>query len=375
MFDGKSRKTVLELKGELLRSPVYSSTGHILYHREGNNPGIWAFPFSASKLERTGEPFLVVPQGMRHSVARDGTLSFIRGTGGDLRQLIWVDRTGKVEGAIGEPQRGLLFPALAPDGRRVAVVAGESGKLDLWVYDAIRQTKTRLTFTEGEKRYPSWTASGSHVVFEGREGEAPGIVRTTADGTGQPELLAKGGAPAVSQDGKFVAYVSSGPKTSADLWYVALVGERKPVAFLEAPGVQTAPRFSPDGRYLAYMSNESPPFQIYIKPFPSGEGKWQVSLNRGMLPRWSRSGDRLYYESNNQLMEVEVTTRPSFSLGTPRVVFTGEAAGVDLTTAFDVAPDGKRFVALREVTGRDSRTPAITVVQNWFAEFRNTGKK
>ncbi len=130
-----------------------------------------------------------------------------------------------------------------------------------------------------------------------------------------------------------------------------------------------------DGRYLAYMSNESGRFEIYIKPFPSGEGKWQVSLSRGMLPRWSRGGDRLYYESNNQLMEVEVITRPSLSLGTPRVVFTGEAAGVDLTAAFDVAPDGKRFVALREVTGHDSRPPAITVVQNWFAEFRNTGKK
>jgi dipeptidyl aminopeptidase/acylaminoacyl peptidase len=190
-------------------------------------------------------------------------------------------------------------------------------------------------------------------------------------------VVEQGRLPAVSRDGKVLAFDSPGKeaqKTEWDLSYVALHGDRTPVRFVEAPTIQSQPRFSPDGRYLAYTSLESGRVEVYLKAFPSGDGKWQVSVNGGNVPRWSGIGDKLFYverapgSTEPKVLEVDVVMQPFLRLGTPRVLFTATGA---VPAGWDVSPDGQRFIYLREVPNPRQETPALTVVENWFAEFKN----
>ena len=243
----------------------------------------------------------------------------------------------------------------------------------MWVYDVARNIRTRLTFTQRAMGGSAWHSDGDRIVFEGT-----GIFSKRADGTGATQTLAQGNAmavgsgPELSRDGRFLVYTSAG-KAGIDLWYVSLDGDKKPVPFLEAPGDQRAPQFSPDGRYLAYVSSESGRAEIYVRPFPSGEGQWQVTFQGEYLPRWSRTGDKLYFvEAATTLMEVDVATRPSLTLGSRRKVL---SLGAGWLYGYDVSPDGKRFLVVQPASGGDSRTPAITVVENWYAEFKSRDKK
>ncbi|MDA2938615.1 hypothetical protein MYX75_10175, partial [Acidobacteria bacterium AH-259-A15] len=376
LLAGQTRKVLLQLEGQALWSPVYSPTGHILYRREPTNAGIWALPFSLSKLEVTGEPFLMVPEAMYPSVSSDRTLIYVRRASTALTQMVWVNRSGQVESAIGQPQRQWPFPALSPDGERVAVGADENDNWDIWIHDVARGTKTRLTFSDGMDTEPAWSPAGDQIVF--RSGDNPSeynISVKAADGTGQPQTLVKGITPAFSPDGKFLLYSARSEETGWDLWYLPWDGDKKPVVFLQTDGWQYWPRVSPDGRYLAYTSDESGRNEVYLKLFPSAEGKWQVSVNGGHWPRWSSSGDRLFYAEGDYLREVEVTTRPSLTLGTPRKLFTRQASGgtspFGWPDGFDVAANGRFVLVQSAESDKGSKNPGITVVQNWFTEFKN----
>jgi serine/threonine protein kinase len=153
------------------------------------------------------------------------------------------------------------------------------------------------------------------------------------------------------------------------------VDRRADMLFVEAPTTQTDPRVSPEGRFLAYVSSESGRTEVYVKPFPSGEGKWQVSVNGGAVPRWSASGDRLFFLEDGQdvkLMQADIVTTPSPNIGTPRALFSASSTGRQLGPGLEVFPDGKRFLVIARVKNdQPPQTPAITVVQNWFAEFRD----
>ena len=175
------------------------------------------------------------------------------------------------------------------------------------------------------------------------------------------------------RDGQVIAFVRNNEtsETYADLYYLEK-GAREPKVFLERPRAQTGPQLSPDGRYIAYESNESGRYEVYIKPFPGGAGQWQVSLAGGGEPRWSARGDKLWFRAfGNALMEVDVQSAPSFSLGQPRELFKADPIAVDLTIGYEVLGTGDRFVAVRTQPDPDGTTPSITVVQNWFAEFKN----
>lgn len=379
---GTTRTRIFQSSEEFINSLAYSPTGHILFQRGSLSSGIWAIPFSLSNLTQTGESFRVAPNADWPSVSVDGTLVYRSGTTEGSQQLVWVDRTGTVVGTIGQPQGQITTPVLSPDGRLVAVMGTEDGSQNIWIHDVARGTKTRLTAEPAGAFFPAWSPDGRQVAFASTRSGVTDLFVQAADGSGIVQPLVSGPlgeyAPAWSPDGRYVAYYLLDPKTNRDLWYLPLTGTRKPAPFLQTPAVEALPVISPDGRYVAYMSNESRRYEVYIKPFPTGEGKWPVSVNGGVSPRWSGRGDELFYVEDNALMAVPVETRAGFRAGLPRRLFAGEQTRVLLDpvragsppflSRYDVTPDGQRFVVVQSVG--EGAPLTITVVQNWAAEFK-----
>ena len=368
------RKEILRLPGENLTFPQYSSTGHIVFGRTGKSNGIWAVPFDPARLETTGEPFLVAGGAFWPSVSREGTLTFIRRIWSEPRQLVFVTRAGAIESAIGEPQPGLSSPVIAPDGRRVAVVVGAPARSDVWIYDMQPTGRRRLTFLESDMVLSAWTANNRVVFTYAVPGRLrPVISAQPADGAGALENLGEGCCGSFSNNGTMVfSQTNDARESDTDLYYRG-PGDAAPKVLLDRTGTQESPAVSPNGSYVAYQSNESGRFEVYVRPFPSGAGQWQVSLGGGGEARWSARGDKLWFRAyGNVLMEVDVKfTGGTFSFGEPREVFKGDPIAVDLTLGFAVLGNGERFIAARRVADPDGSVPSITVVQNWFTEFAN----
>ena len=372
---GKTRKTVLQIKGSALDSPVYSPTGHILYRRDTGTPGIWALPFSLDKLEATGEAFLVTAQGAWPSVSTDGTLLFTPEEVGLKFQLIWVDRAGKVLETMPESDMQIWYPRLSPDESRVAFVAGTRGRGAVYIMDLKRRTQSRLTTGEGTFEYPAWSADGHQIYFDIGLGKQLIFVQS-ADGNGLSREVARGFDAAMSRDGKTLFFGATREGLGGDLWYLPLDGRDggKATPFLEIPGNQRSPKLSPDSRFVAYDSNESGDTEAYIKDFPRGENRWQVSTNGGSHPIWSKKGDRIFFLNGENLMEVAVMSQNPFTLGTPHVMFTGNASTFIRSRGFDVSADGNRFLVVQQVERIGGSLPLLTVVENWFVEFQQKQK-
>jgi serine/threonine-protein kinase len=266
--------------------------------------------------------------------------------------------------------------ATSPDGHRHVFTAGGGEDPDLWIADAVRGTRSRLTFTTGNELYPSWSPDGRDIVYQAQVGGAAAggrvtrLVRVAADGTGRADTLANGLTAAYTPDGQSIVFaqVHDG---QWDLAWMPLA-DRTVRRFAEGPGDQYAPRVSPDGRLVAYVSTESGQFEVFLRRFPGGEGRWQVSTGGGHYPRWNRKGDRLYYLINDDIMEVDVTSGASPVLGNPRRLFTRPAIGLSLPprwpAAYDLSDDGNRFTFLRDPS-RVARKTSVMVVDNWMAEF------
>ena len=370
--DGK-RKLVFSMEGEGLQFPVYSPTGHILFQRITGNPGIWALPFSLQRLEATGQPFLVA-QGAIPSVSSDGTLLFVRAES-TAKQLGWVNRKGEVSRLLGGSMQSPEGPAVSPDGRKIALSIFESGIWEIFVLDGERST--RVTFAERKvKLTPSWSPDSRYVFFSQLNPDQ--IWKVPADGSGKARLLVGGYRPYVSPDGRFLVFQLRGQgKNLSDIVYTALANPDAAIepdsvrTIVEGPGDDLQGVLSPDGRYMAYQSDESGGYQIYIRRFPDGEGKWQASVAGGAFPRWSRDGRELFFSdlSTNDLMVVPVQPGANITLGSPQRLFSANTIGAELSQGFDVAPDGKEFVVV--LNGTSSGTEkGISIVQNWFAEFK-----
>lgn len=371
---GETRKEILRLAGEQLIFPQYSPTGHLIFGRVGKSTGIWAVPFDPAQLETAGEPFLIAAGGFFPSVSQDGTLTFIRRIWSEPQQLVIVNRAGAVDRAVGEPQPGLAWPVLAPDGRHVAVALGADRQSDVWIYDLERGGRTRLTFLESGAYPSAWTAR-NRVLYSYR---TPGRLRMAlaaqpADGAGQVEEFGEGFAASVSKNAAFTVFAGEGNNRDADIdLYYRGANDAAPKLFFNRAGTQGGPQLSPDSAYVAYHSNESGRDEVYVKPFPTGTAQWQVSFDGASDPRWSSRGDKLWFRGfGNVLLEVDITTGTTFAVSEPRTVFKGDPIAVDLTLGFDVLDDGQRFISARRMPDPDGSLPSITVVQNWFGEFAN----
>ena len=368
------RKVVLE--GAF--SARYVPTGHLVYAQGGT---LMAVAFDLEQLEITGTATSILenvmqvvdPVSKAHLAFSDtGTLVYIpTRVGLQERTLVWVDRQGKAE-PLAAPPRRYRQPRLSPDGQRVIAQLRVGVRADLWIYDIRRDTLSRFTFENGQ--FPLWTPDGKRITFQsfqsGRSGGPSKMFWKAADGTGTAEQLLEGELPHTahswSPDGKVLAFSERSPASNVDIWILPLEGDRKPQVFLETPSNETGPVFSPDGRWLAYWSNESGRQEIYVQPFPSTGAKWQISTEGGEEAAWARSGE-LFYRNGDKMMAVDITTDPTFTAGTPKLLFEGVYFSYGPRAEYDVTPDGQKFLMIK--TGEEQVTE-LNVIQNWFEELR-----
>jgi Tol biopolymer transport system component len=343
---------------------------------------LFAAPFDVPRLEVTGPPFpvgevQVTPFGYASfAVSETGSLVYVP-AGANIGRLAWVDARGLTE-MPGLPGRD-YFPRLqlSPDGKRVVLVILEGGLTHIWVYDTVRRSLTRLTFGDSENGSPTWSPDGRRIAFASSKDGNPVILIKPADGSGSEETLLSGkdspiGPSSWSPDGKFLAFNQLGPTGKWEIWVLPLEGERKPQPFLTNNQFdQLSVVFSPDGKYLAYNSNESGRYEVYVRPFGQGSGKFQISTGGGLFPVWARNGKELFYRESGNIMGVDVTTQPVFRASTPRVIVPS-AVTAPLSnglSTFDVSLDGKRFL-VHQQSSEAGQSLEINVVLNWSEELR-----
>ncbi|MCI0615069.1 protein kinase [bacterium] len=378
VFDGKKRTTILQQPGQRISDPVYSKTGHVIYQRQLSNPGIWAIPFSIEKLQKTGEPFLVVPGGDNPKVSDDGTLLFTRLARWKPSLIVMKDRTGKTVSQLQKesfPQQ-LPYPRISPDGNQVILPVRDSGKTNIWLFDIKNETRRQLTFDNiSSLWFCAWHPNGKEILYSsGETPESYVISYTSIDSSSDAKRLINGGEAVYSHNGKILLYTNrTGP--SIDIWYKNLeTGESKP--FLTGSYDEQSPDFSPDGKYIAYLSEESRNGEVYVSSFPDGKNKWQISFNGGGSPRWGPLGNELFYAEGKNIMSVAIQLKPTFNPSNPKLLFTRERVRADrpsgFVESFDVTADGKHFIMLQDAEdpNNEGNVSTINIVQNWFAEFK-----
>jgi eukaryotic-like serine/threonine-protein kinase len=266
--------------------------------------------------------------------------------------------------------------AISPDGQHVAVNIFSGEQRDIWVFDLARGTETRLTF-DGQNLYPVWSPDGKKIIYASRrntEAHHPLYVKP-ADGSGQPEVLVANVLPtaliSISGDGRYLALQvnSDQPGWNFDILGVDLEGDRKPFPVVRTPALEALPSLSPDGKWLAYTSNESGRSEVFITAFPPGGAKWQVSTAGGYWPRWRGDGKELFFSvTDDRIMVVDVSsTANSVTLGTPHLLFQVRMQGVPLGQ-YDVTSDGKKFL-VNSLNTQGSSNP-LTPVTNWPSELK-----
>ncbi len=360
--------------------PFYSPSGHLVYQSALLTYDLWALPFSLDTLRASGEAFPISQNSRGPTVAADQTLVYLDSSGSGQQQLVWLDRRGEKTGEIGPVQEAIGSPALSPDGSLVAVTATEGSNEDVWVYDIARGVRTRLSSASESDRRPVWSPAGDEVAFSSDRAGNGGIFLRQADGSGEEQVLAATPRRELlsdwSWDGKYLLYHLYDPETGADLWYLERSEDGsgwEPHPFLQTPFGEVVPRFSPDGRYVAYVSDESGQNEVYVQPFPEGGRKVTVSSNGGTQVRWSRDGKELFYVERQTLLAVSVSSGSSFSVGSATRLFehTGLLPGGNYAP-YDVSADGQRFILAEPVgEGADAPELSIRVVMNWYEEFRD----
>jgi dipeptidyl aminopeptidase/acylaminoacyl peptidase len=373
------RRTIIQGAG----AGRYVSTGYLVYPAAGT---LLAVPFDLASLKIQGKASSVLDGVMPNpgavSVSRAGSLAYIPGPQKESEPTLdWVDRQGQVQ-PLNAPPRYYADPRLSPDGRRLAVVIhGEGSKGDIWIYDLGRSVLTRLTL-DGNKFRPTWSPDGSRIAFASLKEKAFSLSWIAADGSGAEELLlTRQEVPPLpmswSQDGFWLAYVLNTPKTTkSDIWILPLRGERRPRLFLQTPFYDAAPRFSPDGRWIVYHSDESGQYEVYVRPFPGPGGKIQISKDGGSGPVWPRNGREVFYQNGDKMMAVDVPTRPTLRPGTPRLLFQKWYEDDPGRRNYDVTSDGQRLLMFQPSKQLSAATQ-INVVLNWVEELKQkvpTGK-
>jgi serine/threonine-protein kinase len=366
-------------------SAHYIDAGYLVYAVSGT---IFGVQFDVETLEVQGEPVTLATGvlmgtsvGAYYAVSRTGSLAYVpaSATPHAPRTLVWVDRKG-VETPLGAPARAYQFARLAPDGQRIAVAINDEER-DLWMWDLQRSALTRITANPVVDWRPTWTPDGKSLVFSRREGAGSNVYRQSADGTGAAERLTTSGLQtfvpgSITADGGYLIGNSSVP--SAWTLFALPLAKRGPAEPLQIS--PTANRFfpalSPNNRFVAYASNEGGGTEVFVRPFPGVNGaRWQVSTAGGNYPVWARDGRELFYlDAANRLTTVAVdTTSAAFRPGTPVRLLSTSYSEPGGTGPYDVSPDGKRFLMIKEdPAARVPNTP-IVLVTNVVESLRARG--
>jgi serine/threonine-protein kinase len=357
----------------------YLPSGHLIYIDRGT---LFAVPFDQDRLQVHGTPTRVLERVAYSTawgfaqvdVSLMGTLVYRSARSGDgLVTVQWLDESGNTSPLLPVPGNYSSL-TLSPDGGRLALISGG----DIWVYELGRGSMTRVT-SDGGYGFPVWTRDGRYLVFRG----ARGILWTRADGTGQPEVLTQSSSPQNPQsftpDGKHLAFVEIAPATGADIWTLPVdsgasgLRAGKPEVFLKTPFHERGPMFSPDGQWLAYFSNESGDYRVYVEAFPDKGAKRQVSPEGHSAPAWSRNGTHLFFlefRAPIQLKAVSFESHGnSFVTDKPKV-WSREIAAFAATRSYDPGPDGKRIILLLPVNTPQQSHDRLIFLLNFFDELR-----
>jgi len=364
-------------------SARYVKPGYLLSVRGGS---VFAEAFDTDRLEVRGHavPVLdgvsvdITSGSANYAISDNGTLVFVPGQPNVAnRRLALVDREGAMT-VFPISARPFLGTRISPNGRLVAAAIQNGRESDIWVYDILRNTMNRLTF-DGASLSPVWSPDSKRIAYStsrsGGVNSGCRVVIMDASGGGTPENFDldydRVYVNSWSGDGEKLVLTVSVPGKGWDLIIVPLVGELKPRPFLSTKNDETSASLSPDGKWLAYRSNETGLGQLYVRPFPSGSGQWQISPENAFSPEWSSSGKSICYEGREGLMEVPVGGTHSLVVGQPHILLKGYA-GLSLeggSKSFDVVADGNHILITKAMEGQDTRKE-ITVVLNWFDELR-----
>jgi serine/threonine-protein kinase len=290
--------------------------------------------------------------------------------------MVWVDRSGKVLETVGMPQPVLVNPRISPDGTRVAINAQGPDARNIWIHDIARGTKMRLTFDQLTPSHPIWIRGSDQIAFSTGAGQRGPAWIKNSDGSGQAQQLPIVTPTSCSYDGKFLLYKhlavdgTEGAENN-NIGYFPLDGEGQPTPLIEDEQQVRDGVFSPDGTLVAYGYRDAGLDQVFLTTFPEGDGRWQVSTNSGMAPRWSSKGDEIFYieASSFSLMSVSVERKPKLTLGTPKKLFSGLTPGVALYAGYDVQEGAQRFLMV-QINDPNSAKRGIAIVENWFEEFK-----
>ena len=382
-LQSRTKKTVIRGGSDA----QYVSSGHLVYSAAGT---LRAIAFDLQRLEVTGTAVPVIPQlftklgGLADfGVAANGTLVYVPAAvaSSPRNTLVWVDRQGREE-PIPAPERAYLYPRLSPDGTRVALAIADQ-QTDIWLWEFTRRSLTRFTFDPGPDTYPVWTPDGRRLIFGSARGGSPNLFWQAADGSGAVERLTQSPTPqqafAVSPDGSRIVFREGG--VPYDLHVLRLGRERQSVRLFETPFNELNADISPDGRWLAYESDESGQREVWVRPFPDVDGgRWQVSTGGASRPLWAKNGEELFYLASGigeaTLMTVRVQRSATWTASAPTKLFAGRFFFQDVQgqlgqgRTYDVTPDGRRFLMIKEGIADAAAAARIVVVLNWTEELK-----
>ena len=359
----------------------YSPTGHLIYARSGS---LLAVPFDLDELRVKGTPVPVL-EGVttsatagqaEFSVSPDGSLLYAPGDSwGDDHRVVWVDREGRSKPLIEAP-RAYLALRFSPSGRSLAISI-DGANASVWMYDLARRTLTRQGFGSSDG-FPIWTPDGNRVTFMSSRAGPWNLFWQPADGSGQAERLTNSEYAQYpgswSPNGKTLVFQEDSAETGSDIWTLSIEGERAGRPLLQEKFNERQPLFSPNGRWILYVSDESGRDEVYLQPFPGPGAKRQVSAEGGTNPLWNPNGGEIFYQNGDRMMAVEVKSEATLALDTPRMLFQrdmsiGRLARLFSFSPYDVAPDGQRFVMIDD-SESDPPPKQLILVQNWSEELK-----